>query len=269
MDIVKDLAALKEERGYSYGFLAEKMGIEAGTLQKILTGVTKHPRQKTVEALIEVYTELYGKTDYVVRFDYTKGIEERLQGEYTIADWENLPDDLRLELIDGRFYDMGQPSVRHQVVAQEIFRRFMSFIEGNNGKCLPIIAPVGVQLNRDMKNMLEPDMIVVCDPGKLGEANGKWLVGEPDFVLEVLSDSTKKRDMTLKLRKYEEAGVKEYWIADPEREVVLTYVFSAEVTPTVYSFNDRIPVSIYDGRLTIDFNEIMGIIARYEVWKKR
>ncbi len=268
MDVIKDLAKLKEERGYSYGFLADRTGIEAGTLQKILTGKTKHPRQKTIEALIETYSSLYGQVDYVVRFDINKGIEEDLQGEYTVADWENLPEDMRLELIDGRFYDMGQPVVRHQVVAQEIYLRFRNFISENKGKCLPVLAPVGVQLNRDMKNMLEPDLIVVCDPGRFGEADGKWLVGEPDFVMEVLSPNTKKRDMTLKLRKYEEAGVKEYWIVDPEKEAVIVYVFAAEVTPTMYSFQDKVPVSIYGGRLVIDFLEILNTINMYETWKQ-
>ena len=268
MDVIKDLIRLKEERGYSYGFLAEKSGIEAGTLQKILTGKTRHPHQKTLEALIETYSSLYGRVDYIVRFDAEKGVEDELQGKYTVADWENLPDDMRMELIDGVFYDMGQPTIRHQVIAQEVLLQFKAFIRNNHGHCLPILAPIGVQLNRDEKSMLEPDLIVVCDPERFGETEGKWFPGEPDFILEVLSKHTKKKDMTLKLRKYEEAGVKEYWIVDPERESVIAYEFSAEVTPTIYNFTDKVPVSIYGGRLTIDFAEILDTLKMYESWKE-
>ncbi len=268
MEVIKDLYKLKQERGYSYEFLAERTGIEAGTLQKILTGKTKHPRQRTIEALIETYSELYGKLDYLVRFDRSAGVEEDLQGQYTLADWENLPTDTNLELIDGAFYDMGQPSVRHQVIAQEVFSQFRDFIRKNKGKCAPLLSPIGVQIDRDMKSMLEPDLIVICDPNRLGETDGRWLVGEPDFVMEVISESTKKRDMTIKLHKYQTGGVREYWIVDPYREMVIVYDFTAEVTPTIYNFTDRIPVSIYDGKLEIDFNEVTAMLASYyEPWK--
>lgn len=267
MEVIKDLAKLKEERGYSYAFLSERCGIEAGTLQKILTGQTKHPRQKTIEALIEVYSSLYRQTDYIVRFDADKGVEDELQGQYTIADWENLPDGTRMELIDGVFHDMGQPSVRHQVIVQEIASAFRDFVRTNKGKCLPVISPIGVQIDRDDKNMLEPDLIVVCDPERFGETNGKWLAGEPDFVLEVLSPSSRKRDMTVKLHKYGKAGVREYWIIDPDRETLIVYEFAAEVTPTIYNFSDTVPVAIYNGALKIDLAQIRETVLLYEQWK--
>ena len=81
-------------------------------------------------------------------------------------------------------------------------------------------------------------------------------MGAPDFVAEILSPSTRKKDLFLKLHKYQRAGVREYWIVDIEKERIITYFFEKDEIPVIYGFKDRIPVRIYNGELEIDFAEI-------------
>ena len=97
------------------------------------------------------------------------------------------------------------------------------------------------------------DRPVVCDPEKVKDW-GIW--GAPDFVLEVLSPSTKNKDTMLKLRKYKQAGVREYWVVDLENKIVVTYLFGEKTETGIYGFDSRIPVGIYGGELEIDFAEI-------------
>ena len=80
--------------------------------------------------------------------------------------------------------------------------------------------------------------------------------GAPDFVLEVISPSTKKRDYALKLSKYMEAGVREYWIVDFVQAKILVYYFEGDNYPVIYGFDKPVPVNIYGGDLTIDFSNI-------------
>ena len=95
--------------------------------------------------------------------------------------------------------------------------------------------------------------MVVCDRGKY--RNGRvW--GAPDLIIEVLSPSTRKKDMTLKLHKYSNAGVRKYWMIEPKSQQIIVYDFEHEDFPKIYGFSDRIPVLIWDGRCEIDFNMI-------------
>ena len=96
------------------------------------------------------------------------------------------------------------------------------YVKKNEGTCKVYMAPFAVNLSEDGKNYLEPDMIVVCDKNKIKE-DGCY--GTPDFVIEIISKSTKARDYGIKTLKYRNSGVKEYWIVDPVREIVLTYWF--------------------------------------------
>jgi Uma2 family endonuclease len=118
-----------------------------------------------------------------------------------------------------------------------------------------LISPVGVQLDMDDKTVVEPDVVIVCNPDKVKD---KVVYGAPDWVLEVVSPSSKKRDYILKLQKYQNAGVREYWIIDREKERVTVYTNldnSEKMEVEIYSFDDKIPVGIYDD-LVIDLSEI-------------
>jgi hypothetical protein len=132
-------------------------------------------------------------------------------------------------------------------------RKISNFILEKGGSCLPLMSPIDVQLDCDEKTMVQPDVVILCDEEKLC----KWgIFGAPDFVLEVISPSTKKKDYTKKLSKYMAAGVKEYWILDPYQQKLIVYYFESETCPTIYGFQDPVSVGIYDGELEIQFEHI-------------
>ena len=175
------------------------------------------------------------------------------QGEYTIEDYYALPEDQRVELIDGVFYNMAAPSLLHQFIIGEIHQGLRSYIDKKGGPCMPFMAPVDVQLDCDDRTMIQPDVLLICDLNKMKFTK---ICGAPEFVVEVLSASTKKKDTNLKLSKYMDAGVKEYWVVDPEKLTVLVFNFENENPTHVYGFDSTIPVGLFNGECKIDFSKI-------------
>lgn len=161
---------------------------------------------------------------------------------YTIEDIYALPDGERAELIDGRIYYMAPPSTTHQMLVSDLHYQIKAYIKGNNGKCEVFPAPFAVFLNKDDINYVEPDISVICDTSKLDE---KGCHGAPDWVIEIVSPSSKSRDYMTKLFKYETTGVKEYWIVDPDKQMVTVYGFKND-TVEQYNFGENIPVGLYD-----------------------
>ena len=180
-------------------------------------------------------------------------------GDKTIEDYLALPEERRVELIDGVFYDMEAPSYVHQIIALKIHQILLNHVEKNGGSCMPFAAPADVQLFWDSdKTMVQPDVFVVCNRDQL---TMNRLLGAPDLVMEVISPWSRWRDADLKLRKYREAGVREYWIIFPKEKKVLVYLFeksdaTGDIVPTEYTFADRVPVGIWDGKCEVDFAEI-------------
>ena len=185
---------------------------------------------------------------------------EPVNGQYTIEDYYKLPEDERYELIDGYLFKMLAPTGLHQLIAGEIHRQIANFIYERDGKCLPFIAPVDVQLDRDNKTMVEPDVVILCDQDKFFN---RVIYGAPEFVLEVISLSTSKKDYTIKLSKYENAGVKEYWIVDPYKEKLLIYNFDDKNVPMICGLENAQGIHLYDGELKIDFKRIVEWIKEY------
>lgn len=171
---------------------------------------------------------------------------------YTIDDIEALPDGQRAELIDGVIYDMATPSTWHQRIVHHLDRMIGNYIADDKGECEVFPAPFAVYLNQDDHNYFEPDITVVCDPSKLDD---KGCQGAPDWVIEIVSPSSKYMDYVRKMFKYQEAGVREYWIVDYERNYVATYNFELK-TMENYTLSDRVPAGIYDGDLQIDFSAL-------------
>ena len=162
---------------------------------------------------------------------------------YTIEDIYALPEGERAELIDGKIYYMAPPSTRHQRIISDIHYRIKDYIIKNNGECEVLPAPFAVFLNKDNKNYVEPDISVICDKDKLTD---KGCHGAPDWIIEIISPGNKEMDYFKKLFKYQAAGVREYWIVDPIKEIVMVYRFEKE-TMEEYSFGEDVPVGIYDG----------------------
>ena len=180
------------------------------------------------------------------------------QGEFTVEDYYALPDDYRCELIDGVIYDMGAPKLIHQYFIGQIYRRLDEYIEKKQGKCMAGISPIDVRLDRDNRTMVQPDVLVLCKREQLLE----WgIEGAPDLVIEVLSKSTAKKDRIIKLRKYREAGVREYWMIDTYAQRVVVYQFGEQEESRIYGFETEVPVGIFDGECRIDVGQIYGKIS--------
>lgn len=244
--------------GYSYERIAEETGIPIRTVQEVLSGKVKSPRYDTMRALISLFQDLSIEPDRIAETSAYR--LEKKQGEFTLEDYYNIPDKRRVELIDGVIYDMAAPTSIHQLIAGEIFRQISNYIHGKKGKCVPFISPIDVQLDRDNKTMVQPDVIIVCKDDVLQNAN---MYGAPDWVMEVLSPSTRRKDSIKKLNKYRDAGVREYWIVDPENRTVTVYDFENHEFPIPYTFDDQIPIRIYHGDLLIEMAEMKGYLARF------
>ena len=181
------------------------------------------------------------------------------QFEYhTIDDIYNLPAGQRAELMDGRLYMMAAPGMIHQRIVMELSFRIRDYIGRKKGDCEVFPAPFAVFLNADNETYLEPDISVICDKDKLTD---KGCEGAPDWVIEIVSPSSRAMDYMKKLVKYEAAGVREYWIADPDKTRVMVYNFE-HGTVEEYSFSDKVKTGIYED-LEIDFSEIETIIETH------
>lgn len=153
----------KRELGYTYEQIAELAGVPLGTVQKVFSGITTTPRYDTLRALEQVFRE---DEEPIVRESVTAyGIKK--QGEYTVEDYCALPDEKRMELIDGVLYDMAAPTGIHQIVGGEIYAVLREHIRKKRGRCLPLYSPIDVQLDCDDKTVVQPDVLVLCDTSKL------------------------------------------------------------------------------------------------------
>ena len=162
---------------------------------------------------------------------------------YTIEYIYALPDGERAELIDGQIYSMAPPNTRHQRILNYINTEINMYIRKNNGECEVFPAPFAVFLNDDDMNYVEPDISVICDKNKISD---KGCQGAPDWVVEIISPSSRAMDYFTKLFQYQKSGVREYWIVDPIKQRITVYFFEKELVEE-YSFGEEIPVGIYEG----------------------
>ena len=191
--------------------------------------------------------------DEKVMVDGTGALDSLPMKGKTMQDYLALPEGVRAELIDGEFYDMAAPTAVHQMLCTALLTAFAGYIDTNHGSCIPFGAPFDVQLDCDDRTMVQPDVLVVCDPNKITKER---LVGAPDLVVEILSPSTWYHDTARKLLKYRKAGVREFWIVMPQQQRVLVYDFAKSDLPVEYSFADEVPVGIWDGACKVDFRKI-------------
>ena len=161
---------------------------------------------------------------------------------YTIDDIYALPDGQRAELIDGRMYMMAPPTTIHQRILYAVARKISDYIDKKEGNCEVFLAPFAVFLNEDDQNYVEPDISVICDKNKLDE---KGCNGAPDWIIEVTSPSNPQNDYGIKLFKYRTAGVREYWIINPQKNSVMVYDLEEEEKSNQYAFEDDVPACIY------------------------
>ena len=162
---------------------------------------------------------------------------------YTTDDIYALPDGERAELIDGQIYMMGTPSRIHQKLVGQLSRIIGNYIESNHGSCEIYPAPFAVFIKKDDKNYVEPDISVICDKNKLSD---RGCEGAPDFIIEIVSPSSRRMDYYKKCALYAESGVREYWIVDPEKQRTMIYRYEGDAAPMIVPFEQDLAVGIYN-----------------------
>ncbi|MDR1617820.1 MAG: Uma2 family endonuclease [Treponema sp.] len=174
---------------------------------------------------------------------------------YTYADILKLDENIRAEIIDGELFMMAPPTTGHQIISRELLVQLYQFLKGK--PCQVFAAPFGVRLfpRDDLGDdtFLEPDLVVICDSGKIKKAGCE---GAPDLVIEILSPSNTRHDRFLKFRKYLAARVKEYWIVDGEDKTVEIHILDGDrYITSVAGEDDEVPVPALPG-CTIKLRDI-------------
>ncbi|MEA4925425.1 MAG: type II toxin-antitoxin system prevent-host-death family antitoxin [Syntrophomonadaceae bacterium] len=172
----------------------------------------------------------YHEPDYYLVHEEAKNYKTTKKVSY--EEYMELVDssDQRYELIDGEIYLLASPSFKHQIAVSEIAWHFNNYFRGK--PCRPLTAPLDVRLFgfatkfEEDPNVVQPDVVVICDLDKVNAAS-KY-EGIPSLVVEVLSPSTKGKDLAAKLNLYMKSGVLEYWVVNLENKSVLQYSFSPE-----------------------------------------
>ena len=165
---------------------------------------------------------------------------------YTYADYASWDDDKRYELIDGVAYLMSSPTFTHQRIIINLARKLADYLDGK--PCEVVIAPMDICLGAkgdDDDTVVQPDVFVICDKTKIEKSR---LNGAPDLAIEVISPSTSRHDRIKKLNKYLQAGVREYWIVDPEDKAITVHVLeNGRYVLSAFEETDTISVNILDG----------------------
>lgn len=175
---------------------------------------------------------------------------------HTYADYLSWPEDARYELIDGVAYTMAPaPSRSHQIVVGELFVQVKNALRGR--PCQAFVAPLDVRLPRAgeadeaVDTVVQPDVLVVCDPAKLDE---RGVRGAPDWVAEVLSPASAGHDQIVKLAAYERAGVPEVWLVHPTDRILTIYRLEdgRYGRPEIREMKGEAPIGVLPG-VSIDF----------------
>lgn len=172
---------------------------------------------------------------------------------YTTDYIYSLPAGERAELIDGKVYNMAPPARIHQELVSQFTKIIGQHIDKKDGSCKVYPAPFAVFINKDDKTYVEPDISVICDENKLDD---RGCNGAPDFIIEIVSPSSRTMDYSTKNTVYSNAGVREYWIVDPAKERTTIYRYEEDAAPMIFSFEQTITVGIY-GDLNINISELL------------
>ena len=180
---------------------------------------------KTVAKLVR-----YCEPDFYYIHEEAKGYRSPRKISY--AEYIELVEstDQRFELIEGEVHLLASPGFDHQVVVSEISAHLYAYFK--NRPCRSLTAPLDVRLFglatrfEENPNVVQPDLMVICDEDKVSRDNR--YEGVPTLIVEVLSPSTRGKDMALKLNLYMKSGVLEYWIADPAQKIMIRYSFTGD-----------------------------------------
>lgn len=180
--------------------------------------------------------------------------------KWTYADYLGWPDDERWELIHGVAFNMSPaPGRLHQELSGALFNMLYNHLKGRT--CKVYAAPFDVRLpdyldqsDTEIETVVQPDIVVVCDPSKLDDKGCK---GAPDLVMEILSPATAEHDLTDKFKLYQKTGVKEYWVVHPTDRTTMIFKLNevgAYGKPDIYGSKDKVSVPLL-GDLEINLAE--------------
>lgn len=187
-----------------------------------------------------------------------------LNRHYTYADYLGWQFDEMVELIRGKVFKMSPaPNRQHQEASANLIFAIKRFL--SHKTCKAYHAPFDVRLplppaqqsNDKIDTVVQPDICVICDLSKLDEQGCN---GAPEWIIEILSPATSKKDLTEKFDIYQHAGVKEYWIVHPSEGTVIPYCLNNEnkyepIRNTPFAKGENVPVGIFDG-FSIELEEI-------------
>jgi Uma2 family endonuclease len=149
---------------------------------------------------------------------------------FTYRDYRSWPDDERWELIGGQAWAMSPaPTRAHQGLSMRLSALMSTFLEGRSCEVyaapFDVLLPAADEADDEVDTVVQPDIAVFCDRGKLTPAGAR---GAPDLVVEILSPSTSKRDLSDKFELYERHGVREYWVVDPGNRAIQLWRLGAD-----------------------------------------
>ncbi|MCR5509777.1 MAG: Uma2 family endonuclease [Lachnospiraceae bacterium] len=176
----------------------------------------------------------------------------RMSGMMSLEEYSALGESRIYELLNGQLTVNDHPKVRHQRIISDVGRTIGNFISDRGGSCEVFIGGINVRFPGDDSTNLIPDIAVICDPDILDETG---TTSAPDWIIEVTSPATRKRDYNEKRSKYMKNGVREYWVIDLEKEAVSVYLAENPDIAGLYGFGTDIPVNIYNGDLKIQIEK--------------
>lgn len=247
---ISDIKQLKERDGMTNEQISESTGIPFDIICKWFSGELEEPKYMTPREFEEFLTE----RGIPFCYDETKGYPCILREEavaynfearqYYRGDLENPCDVISVEVIDGKIHTMSTPSRMHQFLVTKLLIRIGNHIEKKRGKCHVYPAPFGVRLFSDDETWVEPDILVICKKNIMTDSGCD---GAPDLIVEIVSPNNVFHDYVTKLVKYQQAGVREYWIVDPTNERITLYHFQNTVPKVEYTYEDTISSNVLEG----------------------
>jgi Uma2 family endonuclease len=244
----EEMAKEVDRRGYSYAQLERFTGIPAATIRRIMTGKTKRPRIDVMLSLSAVLRPTAADNSI------------KHQESYDLGDYLALTDDDQIEMIDGVLYDTVRPDEVHQFVLGAVFHTLYEQTRKLDRVCYPFMAPLDVQLDENDRTIVKPDIFIAFSGKRFKD--GRYQ-GAPEFVAEILSLSSRKKDFHIKYFKYKQAGVREYWIVDIMERRIITWVFHDQEKSRVYTIDETVPVMAFEGKISVDFGQIWKEMSDY------
>lgn len=253
----ENLTFARRARAYTQAIMAEKLGIARSTY----AGYESAKRTPDVEMLAKLSEALYVSADELLgRYDYgTPNLIREAKAEYfvepkySVEEYFALPDCVDYELIEGELIKKNAPNDKHQTIVVELVVHFYQFLKTNCKKCAVFPAPFCVVLSEKNGVVVQPDISVICNREMIRDG---VCMGAPDLIVEIVSRSNGKYDYSEKLHIYDKYGVREYWIVDPVKELILMYALEDGEVPVIAPFSEQMASRVIKG-LTLDLGKLL------------